>query len=64
MLKPCMLVILLCGCSPADHYMARFSQDQSARNFRAMGWSTAPKQSQKSRYRSTTKPRTPFTATA
>lgn len=36
MLKPCMLVLLLCGCSPADEYMARFSQDQSARNFRAM----------------------------
>lgn len=36
MLKSCMLVFLLCGCYPADHYMARFSQEQSDRNFRAM----------------------------
>ena len=32
MLKSCMLVLLLCGCSPADPYMALFSQEQSARN--------------------------------
>jgi hypothetical protein len=36
MLKSCMLVLLLCGCSPADPYMARFSQEQSARNLSAM----------------------------